>query len=109
MVGKQPDSCIFYCAAQLCRRHRAKRGNQCNGDLASRRLRAYDRDRLDGSVLWSWVYTYTHANSDSHSYLHAQTDTNREASALDETSANSAATPVTDDDRLVERVAPYQP
>jgi hypothetical protein len=37
--------------------------------LASRRLRAYEPDRLDGSVLWFWLYTYTHADSDN--YLHA--------------------------------------
>jgi hypothetical protein len=110
VVGKHSGSSIYDCAPQLCRRHRAKLC-QWKRDLASRRLRAYESDGLDGSILWPWAYTYTHADSylhatythsdsylhapythaDSDSYLHAQTDTHREARALDETAADSTA------------------
>jgi hypothetical protein len=44
--------------------------------MDSRRLRAYEPDELDRSVLWSWVDTYTHAYSDNYRHTpHAHSDT----------------------------------
>jgi hypothetical protein len=108
VVGKHSGSSIYDCAPQLCRRHRAKRVNQWTGDLASRRLRAYEPDGLDGSVLSrTCAYTYTHANSHSHSHRHAYCDADTQANTYAEVrsgtknSANSAAAPIAADDRLV--------
>jgi hypothetical protein len=68
VVGKLSDTSIYDCAPQLCYRHRAKRDKCPRRDLASRRLRAYEPDGLDGSVLWPRAYTHRHADSDDHRF-----------------------------------------
>jgi hypothetical protein len=77
VVGKCADPSVYDSAAQLRYRHWANRIKQCNGDLDRRRLRAYEPDGLDGSVLFGvWAYSYTHANSHTHRHTYTSPDTN---------------------------------
>ena len=66
MDGEFARSCLRDCAAQLCNRHR--RHDQ---DLAIRRLRPYNANGFDGSLLRRRRDAYTYAYSKSNSYCNA--------------------------------------